>query len=58
MRFQHLPMTHLLPAIALIAAPSLPPAPTASDTPFAHLSLPSIVAIVRYVHRPGIGDSA
>ena len=51
-------MTRLLPAIALIAALFLPPAPTAADTRFARLSQPSIVAIVRHAHAPGTGDSA
>ena len=51
-------MTRLLPAIALIAALFLPPAPTAADTRFARLSQPSIVAILRHAHAPGTGDSA
>ena len=51
-------MTRLLPAIALIAALFLPPAPTAADTRFARLSQPSIAAIVRHAHAPGTSDSA
>ena len=50
-------MTRLLPAIALIAALYLPPAPTAADMRFARLSQPGIVAIVRHAHAPGTGDS-
>ena len=51
-------MTRLLPAIALIAALFLPPAPTAAGKRFARLSRPGIAAIVRHAHAPGTGDSA
>ena len=55
--FPHLLVTRLLPAVTLIAALLLPPAPTAADTRFARLSQPNIVAIVRHAHAPGTGDS-
>ena len=52
-----LPMTRLLPAVALMAALFLPPSPAAADTRFARLAQPGIVAIVRHAHAPGTGDS-
>ena len=51
-------MARLLPAIALIAALFVPPAPTAADMRFTRLSQPGIVAIMRHAHAPGTGDSA
>ena len=57
-RFLYLPVTHLLLALALLAALFLPPAPTVADARFARLSQPGSVAIVRHAHAPGTDDPA
>ena len=53
----HLPMTRLLPAVALFAALALPLAPTAADARFARLSEPGVIAVMRHALAPGAGDS-
>ena len=49
-------MIRLLLTVALTTALLLPPAPTAADARFAHLSRPGIVAIMRHAQAPGTGD--
>ncbi len=51
-------MTRLQLLAACFAVFCFPPAPTAADERFAHLSEPGIVAIVRHALAPGSGDPA
>lgn len=51
-------ITHLLLAVALMAALILPPTRTVADARFSLLSEPGIVAIMRHAHAPGTGDPA